>query len=281
MGAMGRWVAQVTVAANAWGPSRIRDSESAPRRRGPGAPRLRRPRPPAEVLSPALGGHDIAFVGAECVRQWVCRVCHRSAERRMPFAARPCQGSAAARWAQQAVVAASTGAAYGKGHVLLLSDAITWCFCCGAYACAQARLLQKPCPGHVRTSQWRRNARQRLLMGLHPDKRTPLAGDAVPEPGTQLPTGFAVAVRAALRSSTTVASAPPPPARNGSSGQRRRETPRRSHGQTSAPEPAPPSEPAWRTAMLTRIAAKRVAQEGAEGAPSATRRRLWFKQPEP
>ena len=48
------------------------------------------------------------------------------------------------------------------------------------------------------------------------------------------------------------------------------------------PAAAPgPSQPAWRTAMLARIAARRAAQGSEAGSPPAKRRRLRFKQPGP
>ena len=228
-------------------------------------------------MAPSLGGHDLAFVGEASGRRWVCRVCHRSSSQRLPFATRPCTGSAALRWAQQASAAAGAGTAYGVGHTLLLSDTITWCFRCGAYACAQARLLQQPCPGNVRASQWRRHARQRLLLGLHPDKRTPLARDAVPEPGAELPEGFASAVRAAERSQTTVALS------TAQAGSRHAPTHgriRRQRLPTPPPVAAAQSEPAWKVAMLARMAEKRrLPCSPVEPPPAAQRRRRW-KQPE-
>ena len=129
---MAWWVARTTVEANAWGPQRFRDSVSAPRRSSPGAPGPRKALRPAVAVPPAQGGHDIVRASPGRIRQWVCRACRRSSAKRFPFAASSCPFSAAARWAQQAVIAARAGAPIGPGHVLLLSDSVTWCFRCGA-----------------------------------------------------------------------------------------------------------------------------------------------------
>ncbi len=111
---------------------------------------------------------------------------------------------------QQAVAAAaaSTGESTGGGHRLLLTGSVVWCWRCGANAGGRAHYLAKPCPG--RAVGFLGQARQRLLLGLHPTSRVPLDAVTVPEPGGSLPEGFALAVQAAASSATAAA-----PARSG------------------------------------------------------------------
>ena len=215
---MARWLAQLTVAANQWGDSGARDSESAPRRRDSQRRQGRQLRPPPEQLPPVLGGHTVLFAGVQAHRKWVCGVCHRSSATRFPFAARRCPGSAVAAWARFAR-SATSGEVVGRGHTLMLTGPHVWCFDCGATACSRAVLLKKACPGAMRGAQckWRMQARQRLLLGLHPEHRTPLHSDTVPEPGQPWPPGFSAAVAEARSSGTTVAARPKPTRRPRSS----------------------------------------------------------------
>ena len=201
--AMAWWVARVTVAANAWGPQQLRDSDSAPPRYGPREPRARRARHRPEEIPVALGGHDVLYVGAQSTRRWQCRVCHRTAKARATLACARCAGSAVLRWASQAVAAAGGELAAGGRHTLLLTGTVVWCFRCGANACVQARGLAKPCRGRLLGFQ--AQAFQRLLLGLHPATREPLAPGTVPEPGASLPPGYAGAVRYAQLSATSAA----------------------------------------------------------------------------
>ena len=233
---MAWWIARVTLAANAWGPDKLRDSESAPRRhrQRPWARVWRRP----EEIPVSLGGHDIAVADALLTRAWQCRICHRTAARRSALAFSHCPGSAVRRWAQQAAVVAGTGTGSGRGHTLLLTGSVVWCFRCGASACMRARLLAQPCRGRLQALA---QAHQRLLLGLHPTTRAPFCQPTVPEPGSQLPAGFAAAVRRAEASATTA-----------TTGRARRRP-------AEVPPPPPPAEPAWRTAVLARIAARNVA----------------------
>ena len=234
---MAWWIARVTAAANAWGPDRRRDSEPRSRRRlaqQQDAGGRRR----AEEIPIPLGGHDIVPAAAHTARAWQCRVCHRSAARRQALASSRCPGSAVRRWASQAAAAASSGKGSGGGHTLLLTGSIVWCFRCGASACTRAHLLLRPCRGRLLSLA---QAHQRLLLGLHPTTRVPLGHATVPEPGRQLPANFAAAVRHAEASATTAATA-------------------RRASRPQAPGSAEGTEqPAWRTAMLARIAARAVA----------------------
>jgi len=74
---------------------------------------------------------------------------------------------------------------------------------CGANACARAHHLARPCPGTCRG--FLVQARQRLLLGLHPSSRVPLAAETVPESGQLMPAGFSQARRAAEASKTAAA----------------------------------------------------------------------------
>ena len=281
---MAWWVARATVEANAWGPQRLRNSVSAPRRSGPGVPGRRKSLRPAVAVPPALGGHGIVRASPGRIRQRVCRACRRSSAKRFPFAASSCPFSAAARWAQQAVIAARAGAPIGPGHVLLLSDSVTWCFRCGAYSSARVHLLQRPCPGSVAASWSRRTSRQRLLLGLHPVTRISLASGVVPEPGAVLPVGLAGAVRAAQRTKTRAACTASPAQRTARAKRGARSVQRAPpDGQGGAAGPAPEPAPAWRIAMLARLAARLAARRAeiamAAPPPPAVRRRLSRKQP--
>ena len=200
--AMAWWVAQVTSAANSWGPQALRDSESAPARNT--APRVgRRQKPRLEEMPVALGGHDILYQGGLLARPWQCRTCHRSAAKRTALCYSRCPGSAVKRWAHAAAAAAASGEGAARGHHLLLTGTVAWCWRCGAYACVQARYLTRPCPGRARG--FLAQARQRLLLGLHPSSRLPLGDFTVAEPGQSLPAGFSVAVREAEASRTSAA----------------------------------------------------------------------------
>ena len=229
---MAWWVAQVTVAANAWGPDKLRDSESKPlRRRQVGQPgSAARPRIPEEIPT-ALGGHDMVQSDAHISRSWQCRICLRTAARRSVLASSRCTGSAVRRWARQAAVVAGPDRGSGRGHTLLLTGSIVWCFRCGASVCERVRLLALPCRGRL---EGLAQAHQRLLLGLHPTTRAPLGQATVPEPALPMPEGFASAVRRAESSATT---ATVPRVRR-------------------LPTVVQPREaPAWKTAMLARIAA--------------------------
>ena len=208
--AMARWLARITLAANSWGDAKARDSVDAPSRRRAERRQCKRARPPPEPLPPVLGGHTIVFAGAHAGRKWVCAVCHSSASTRMPFAARRCPGSSAAPWVRCTRSAAVRGKTVGRGHTLLLTGPHVWCFDCGATACARTVLLKKPCPGSMRgpQSKWRMQARQRLLLGLHPDHRMPLGHRTMPEPGQPWPAGYDAALKDALASRTSAASGP-------------------------------------------------------------------------
>ena len=208
--AMAWWVARVTLAANAWGPHALRDSDSAPvgRRRKPTVDaRALRVR---EEIPTALGGHDLACFRQHLARPWQCRICHRTAAKRETLCFSRCLGSAVLRWARLAATAAASGDRVGTGHHLLLTGTLVWCWRCGAYACARARNLAKPCPG--RPSAFSAQARQRLLLGLHPATRAPLCDATVPEPGRPMPSGFDAAVRQAMASATAAAAARRAPA---------------------------------------------------------------------
>ena len=151
-----------------------------------------------------LGGHDIVHQPLHMSCRWHCRVCRRSAKKRESLCFSRCPGSAVQRWARAAALAAASAEPAGGEHYLLLSGSVVWCWKCGAYACARARLLAQPCPGQARG--FRKQAWQRLLLGLHPSSRVPLGADAVPEPGRPMPAGFASAVRGAEASGTRAAS---------------------------------------------------------------------------
>ena len=175
---MAWWVARVTLNANACGPSALRDADSAPRgrrRRRPGGGRARRR---SEEIPVALGGHDASCQWELLARPWQCRTCHRSAATRMALCRSRCPGSAVLRWARLASVAAPSGESAGRGHCLLLTGTVAWCWACGANACVRAQNLTKPCPG--RTLGFLAHARQRLLLGLHPSSRLPLGQTLCP-----------------------------------------------------------------------------------------------------
>ena len=195
---MAWWVARVTMAANAWGPQTLRDSDSAPRgrrRRPAGSTGANtRPRRIAEAIPVALGGHDVMDVGMHLARRWQCRCCHKTAAKRAPLLRTRCPGSSAAKWAQVAALSASAGATMGGGHALVVTGHMVWCWVCGSCACVRVRNLAKPCEGHARA--WMAQARQRLLLGLHPHTRVPLGDVARPMPGETLPFRFNDAVRA-------------------------------------------------------------------------------------
>ena len=231
MTAMAWWIAQVTLAANAWGPGKLRDSDTALRRQRGQQPcaRIRRHR---EEVPVSLGGHDIVLADTHLARAWQCRVCHQSAAKRITLASSRCPGSAVRRWAHQAAVAAGPGRGSGRGHVLLLTGSVVWCFRCGASACVRARLLTQPCRGRL---QGLAQAHQRLLLGLHPTTRVPIRQPTVPEPGSQLPQGFAAAVRRAEASATS---------------------PTTMGARMRPADLPPPVVPAWREAMLARIRAR-------------------------
>ena len=199
---MAWWVARVTIAANSWGHLALRDSDPAPDRRARASPRQRRPAKREEIPL-ALGGHDITHQRGILARKWQCRVCHRSSANRAALSYSRCPGSAVKRWAQ-AAAAATCGKGTGVGHHMLLTGNVVWCWRCGANACVQARSLAQPCAGRPRG--FLAQARQRLLLGLHPSSRKPLGDETVPEPGSSLPEGFQLAVLQAGKSKTTAVS---------------------------------------------------------------------------
>ena len=270
---MAWWVARITFAANACGPGARRDFTAAPPgRRGPqyGGRRAKCVR---EDIPVALGGHDITWQGGLAC-PWLCRVCHHSAARRARLATAHCPGSAALRWARLAASAADAGEAVGRRHLVLPTGTVAWCWRCGAYSCARARNLAKPCPGHTRG--FLVYARRRLLLGLHPATRVPLGAETVPEPGRQLPPGFAAEVCAAAISRVAAAAhtwrappcgvlpaplAPPAPADNAGAPWSRLE--------------------AVRARVRVREAAAAAAATLPPAGPAPKRRRLHGKQPQP
>ena len=151
-----------------------------------------------------MGGHDIVKSSAYTARSWQCRCCHRTATNRAALAYSRCPGSAVRRWARAAAAAATSEMSSGSGHCLLLTGTVAWCWKCGASACVQARRLALPCVGRLRGSLVQ--ARQRLLLGLHPSSRVRLNAVTVPEVGQVLPLGFAKAVEEAEISGTRAAS---------------------------------------------------------------------------
>jgi hypothetical protein len=261
--AMAWWVARVTREANAWGPQALRDSDSAPRgrrRRPAGARRTRQPR---EVIPAALGGHDITCAWQHLSRPWQCRVCHRTAAKRAALCYARCPGSAALRWARLAATAAASGEGAGGGHYMLLTATVAWCWRCGANACARVRSLAQPCPGRPRG--FLAQARQRLLLGLHPNTRVPLGAVTVPEPGRSMPSGFGDAVRGAEASATAAARTQRSPVPGAAAS-------------CAAPLVSHRIE-AVRARVRAREAAAAIAM--ARSAPAAKRRRLRGKQPPP
>ena len=210
----------------------MRDSESAPRRERQRQFRPRVRRLPEEVPV-ALGGHGVVRAGEHLARPWQCRICHRSTARRRVLTCSRCPGSAVHRWARQNRVLAGSGRGMGGGHTILLTGSVVWCFRCGASACVQARLLTQPCRGRLLGLA---QAHQRLLLGLHPCSRVPLGQATVPEPGMQLPRGYAAAVRRAGSSATAAVT----PSRM------------RAGREVSVRE----EQPAWRTAMLATMRAR-------------------------
>ena len=149
-----------------------------------------------------LGGHDIVGPVAHLARPWQCRCCHKTATKRAVLACSRCPGSAAKRWANAS--SAATGSSPGGGHCLLLTGTIVWCWKCGANACVRARHLALPCRGRPRG--FLLQARQRLMIGLHPSSRVPLNADTVPVLGQMLPVGFTRGVEEAEVSRTVAAS---------------------------------------------------------------------------
>ena len=133
-------------------------------------------------------------------KPWQCKVCHRTAAKRATLIYGRCPGSAARRWAQVAEASAASGKGMGVGHALVMTDHIVWCWRCGASACVRARHLTQPCPGNA--TGWMAQARQRLLLGLHPHSRVPLGGAAVALPGEVVPRELVNAIRAAEMSAT-------------------------------------------------------------------------------
>ena len=117
-----------------------------------------------------------------------------------------CSDTAVKKWARANAGMAMAGEGLGVGHTLLLTGTIVWCWKCGANGCIRPVNLRQPCTG--RLEKFQGQARQRLLMGLHPHTRVPLGVPTLPEPGTVLPHGFDHAAREAQRSATSVSSAP-------------------------------------------------------------------------
>ena len=203
---MAKWVAMVTVEANAWGEAKLRDAESAPRRRRQLCEGSRRAKPSKPVIGPALGGHDFKPTDGMIRRGWQCALCHCTTDRPARLTHQHCAGSAVRRWAAQTAALAGRTSGVGEGHTLLLTGTVVWCFQCGASASVRASNLLKPCPR--RTRGYLVQNRQRLLLGLHPDTRVPLRAPTVPEPGRALPAGFTAAQEAAVCSGTRPASRP-------------------------------------------------------------------------
>jgi hypothetical protein len=256
---MAWWVARVTLAANQWGPLGLRDSESAARRSGPRELRRLRRRAPPEDIPPALGGHTVVRAASSCARPWLCVVCRCSARRRDTLATTRCRGSAVVRWARRATEAAERGEALGCDHQLLLTGLLVWCFRCGANTCTRAVNLAKPCPRRV--TAFLAQARQRLLLGLHPSTRVPLVGATAPEPGAAWPPGYTAALAAAQASCTRAAASPP----------RRRGPPGVARDSPAPPASVPaaaPPEPAWRAAMRARLAERQARAARAAAGPS-------------
>ena len=203
---MARWVALATMEANSWGDAKLRDSESAPRKKRCPSNRGRHRRRAKPEISPDLGGHDFKPTEGRIRRTWQCALCHCTTNRPARLTHQHCCGSAVRRWAAQTAALAGRTSGVGAGHVLLLTGTVVWCFHCGASASVRAHNLRKPCPR--RTHGYLVQSRQRLLLGLHPDTRVPLRGLTVPEPGRSLPLGFAAAQEAAACSGTRPASSP-------------------------------------------------------------------------
>jgi len=283
---MARWVAQVTLDANDWGTHHLRDSATAARKAGPAAPRRARRTPRREEVPATLGGHVLVPSALASSRRWSCSVCRRSAVHRSTLAVSRCRGSAVKRWAAQAEQLTGLRSNTGAQHELLLTGDVVWCFSCGANACSRAIALAKPCAG--RAEGFHVQARQRLLLGLHPASRVPLRGDTQAMPGSSLPRSFRAAVARARSTKVkpvwttggpgnllnAVGRAPPP-----------------TRSTRTLPGAAPTcttpvSEPAWRAAMRARIAERQArAQRAAAGCsdevPPPKRRRLVGKQPDP
>ena len=205
---MARWVAAITVHANSCGDANLRDSESLPAARDRRSQRQqeRRRRPARPVIAPELGGHDFRRTHGMVRRAWQCIVCHCTTNNPVRLSHQHCSGSAVCRWARQSAALADRGRGMGEGHTLLLTGTVVWCFRCGASACVRAQNLLKPCPRKPRG--YLVQSRQRLLLGLHPEHRTPLGHEPTPEPGQPGPPGFENAVALARASSTTVAAQP-------------------------------------------------------------------------
>jgi len=196
-------------------------------------------------------------------------VCRRTARQRKTLASSRCPGSAALRWAKRATTAAAEAVegAVGRGHTLLLTGDIMWCFLCGASGNVMARHLARPCCGQAKG--FLVYARRRLLLGLHPGTRAPLGSPTVPEVGVSLPKGYDAALRQAMSSSTVAAA----PARNALSAQKGypatsvqeggrvipisgvQAGPLQEAGLAHVPSApaAARAEPAWRVAMLARL----------------------------
>jgi len=265
--AMAWWVARVTLEANQWGPDKLRDSDAAARRAGPRVPRRLRRRAGRDEIPTALGGHTLVPANTPGSRRWMCTVCRRAAMHRPTLAVTRCRGSVALRWASRATAMADQKGVTDQAHCLLSTGQVSWCFHCGANACTKAVLLARPCPG--RSEGFLAQARQRLLLGLHPATRAPLHSGTVAQLGGALPRTFEAAVVAA-RASRVKAAGPLPLKADKGSGSRT--------GSGLAAGSAQP-EPAWRTAMRARIAARAAAAAG--DAPAPKRRRLTGKQPGP
>ena len=203
---MAKWVAMVTLEANAWGDEKLRDAECAPRRRRRCGERSQRPKPAKPVIGPALGGHDFKPTCGRLHRGWQCALCHCTTDRPARLTHQHCAGSAVRRWAAQTAALAGHTSGIGEGHVLLLTGTVVWCFQCGASASVRASNLLKPCPRRARG--YLVQNRQRLLLGLHPGSRLPLGGPTWPEPGRDFPAGFRAAQEATACSGTRPASRP-------------------------------------------------------------------------
>ena len=198
---MAWWVAEVTLAANAWGPQSLRDSESAPAGARSRRLRVARSRPPREEIPLAFGGHDIVGPVEHLARPWQCRCCHKSASKRATLAHSRCPGSAVWRWDTAARKTSEVLHGFAGRHCLLVTGTVVWCWKCGANACVRARRLAAPCPGRPRG--FLVQARQRLLLGLHPSSRIPLNAVAIPADGHAMPAASEREVSEARASRTT------------------------------------------------------------------------------
>ena len=127
-------MAELTLAANNWGPQSLRDSESAPAGYQRKLQHKTKVRPQCGEIPLALGGHDIVGPLQHLARPWQCRCCHKTALKRAKLACSRCPGSAVSRWdraarvapqsAQQCVLEQSCGA--GNAVPMLVCAPASW-----------------------------------------------------------------------------------------------------------------------------------------------------------